>query len=1371
MASELDLERPFVGNPYPQPASSLPAGTRAEGPPADNASTSSFGVPAASTEPSFSAKPKPIFRVLREDDGKHKIFMLDSDANETQLGVVNVDGAEDILNSAGRYDPQGQTWDVPENVARSLMQGRLGYPDYLIAKFKAGEAGVVRSLIGQKFLLGQTDRENAIEHGHIELLKDQTGEAPETAWNGGFGKLVAEIARFATGEAAQLGPNLLGAAGEAGRGATVVGGGAMATMGASGLLFTPAGIALAGEFMSIGAGYGAFEYSVKAEAGSTAMDMLDKGFDDKTVKQLAPLAGIVKGSLEAVGFRFMTAPLKRAVLRNFLASDAMKKVLVNGYLQYAKQIGAEVVTEVAQERVDQIVNDMAANAEAKPELLLKPGEAVDKLWDVAVRTFAGTLVIGAPGAALDIAGTRAVTSAEKKSAAETTAKIEARQKIKEAAPQPAVSAETVPGPQTAPSPVPAETVPGPQTVTPPVPTPAPAVRALETISAKVSDVLERYQKGEATAEELIIGTNQLLEKAQAPMPAATVEKKPVAGRAFEQKARDVQTQARISALESDLKEVQTFTDDLIAIRQTYQKKGAPVRVLDERLNALLAQEESLTDEIEFYQSAPPAQVGVGPGEALEMKPATLESIISAGFVEGLGQGKRESRVRAQTIKDVAAENELSDADVRSLLKNKNLGLMDEAEFGDYVEQFRRGTARVVERKAALGEVEVVRAEKNLAREQNVRLLHKLPAISKMTTEQLQDYAKILSEYDENDEALTPKRMRALKTTPFAGAKTFGDVRQAAARVTGRPLEDFKNVEIGEFDVNRFDYALSRQGAVKNFLVLRTKLAQEKGHELEQNFNKQLDELAAAAIASRRKLMGVGGKLLDILVPQQTRVMAFIEEQNSEKAARIGATLTKEELALAEFLREWGQGAYDYLLKTGELETSRFAGHYVFHTGRPLSEMLRDLPDQGVRATIKEIWGRLLGATMKVLPAETGKPGMMLGLRKFMTQTMFRSGELTPSKNVVLSAKRYARDFYTKLALDEAVPTIETLVMSVRAIDKSPEVAENTQALLGFVREYLNAKKGKAEWAVRKGGFAENIIRFSMTLASLKYIAGNYALQATAPIGEHIGAFMHLGNRKMALALQRKFTKKGRAIIEKYSSFVGEGPLAQLKQPARTLEANLSTVLFGAFQATRRAVMGDILLGQMTEKEFEAGEISAERLAGLKVAAGRWIDIHGSKSIRGSSVGGAMFTQFKGWVIPPLRTLLEDFGALGKAIGTLGKAPLTEEQAHEFLRLAEVTIAAMFVRGWLPEDDEDDTFLGRMIHYIRRETMTMFSVLDPRNFSNAGVAAELVFKLVRDLTLLVILEEYKTKEGLKGWEALKRDLTPAAAKMFRSKDED
>jgi hypothetical protein len=194
-------------------------------------------------------------------------------------------------------------------------------------------------------------------------------------------------------------------------------------------------------------------------------------------------------------------------------------------------------------------------------------------------------------------------------------------------------------------------------------------------------------------------------------------------------------------------------------------------------------------------------------------------------------------------------------------------------------------------------------------------------------------------------------------------------------------------------------------------------------------------------------------------------------------------------------------------------------------------------------------------------------------------------------------------------------------------------------------------------------------------------------------------------------------------------------------------------------------MGNVLLASATSEELAAGKMSEARVNEVMQKAGRWMDVSGQGSIAGGSSIGRTFTQFKKWAIPPTLTIGEDLVSLGKTIGTLGKTRMTAQQVQETLKLGAMGVIAVYTGSVLHKDEENDSFKGQTIHYLRRVVGSMWRGLDPAFFLGAAGPAYIV-KLGMDLHLLGTLEEYKKgpHEGEnKGKIALERDLIPRFVK--------
>lgn len=406
--------RTFAGNPNPPPDfSKVPAVTPAPATPEVAPVDVSAPAPSIDTErdsTAIAAASKGVYRVVDDGNGKKEVFLRTPGRTDSvKLGDVAIPDADAVLNQAGTYDPNGRTWEVPEGVAMSLVKGKQPLPEFIRQQYQAGDAIVLRGLWGKRFLSGESKYADAASHGNAERLKMVTNERPDIAWSEApFSRSVAEM-RWAAGEAAKLTPYMVGAAGESAQGAALFGGAAIGigvlSLGTGGLA-TPAGITAVAGMMSTGASYNTFKYVMDIEGGNLALDMMEKGFDEKTVKTAAPAYGALSAAMELVGFKFLTAPMKRAVSRELFMSAPVKKILTSWYMNYAKELGAEVSVEVAQQATQDTVTNFAAIVDKRADLMVSKEEMLKAMGDTALASAAGLAIIKLPGVAMDFSASR-----------------------------------------------------------------------------------------------------------------------------------------------------------------------------------------------------------------------------------------------------------------------------------------------------------------------------------------------------------------------------------------------------------------------------------------------------------------------------------------------------------------------------------------------------------------------------------------------------------------------------------------------------------------------------------------------------------------------------------------------------------------------------------------------------------------------------------------------------------------------------------------------------------------------------------------------------------------------------------------------------
>lgn len=407
----------FPGNPNPPPKIPDTSGIKTSSAPADKTSAGTGALPpsaaAGDVPPSTAAAPADTFRVYTEPDGKHSIFQLKPDGSGDRVGTASADDTQKILDTVGQFNESTKSWDVPAEVAKSLMQGKLPLPEYIAAKWSGGEQGAVRGMIGQKFLAGEFTPEDAISRGNPELLSSQLKEAPIFAWQGGFGATVAKmwqdakaaglggILRRGAGEVAQATPELLNMGSEAAKDAGIIGGGVALMALAAGTTGPAAPAVLAAAGGAVGLNYGLFKHTLDNSAGNTALDMLSKGYEPDTVKTMAPLAGAINGALMIGQFKFMTAGMQRSFIGKVLDSDSVKGMIA----RYIVDAGKGTTLATAQEAVNIAVNNIAAVVDNKPEGLNQ--QPIEDLVNAALTAAPVMAAMGIAGAALEHATGRA----------------------------------------------------------------------------------------------------------------------------------------------------------------------------------------------------------------------------------------------------------------------------------------------------------------------------------------------------------------------------------------------------------------------------------------------------------------------------------------------------------------------------------------------------------------------------------------------------------------------------------------------------------------------------------------------------------------------------------------------------------------------------------------------------------------------------------------------------------------------------------------------------------------------------------------------------------------------------------------------------
>ena len=1403
MAEGFDDIREFFGDPNPTPKAPKSVPT----PMPKVAEAKEVQEPMEQVgDPIANRRTEGEFTITDKGDVQDVYFTSPSGEVTKVGGSSNSQNKEMLDRIAIEYAGTG-TWNAPNDFVEAIRTGVLTNIDYFGNALGSGIAKKTSSGVGWNALQGKGSLKEAsaksklLREGHYAL------DRPVEAWE--ESKLGGSLAYFAwgIGNAVKTTPHMLGAMDNAARKGMIL-------MGATqGMAFLAGGPAMMATVLPasvaaghVGLAYGLVEYSMQMEGGALAIEMYDAGFNENTIMVAAPLAGAVSGVLEAYGMKFLAPGMASKMVGKVLTSAPMKKMLANNLVKYGLAVGGETSTEVAQEGVNQITKQLAAIFENKPELMMSGEKRLEAILETLYAALAASFFLAGPGAMIS-------HGQQKKN----LNKIKIDRKEAEGTPKPLPTTKTL-AKQIAgednPIVTELETIElkmdpaayvkkeksdyfdyGVKNANNENLIPALAAKN-EALDMKLDEMMEDT-KGDGVVfsernfnalpfEEQTPFIPLLEEKSNLNLMADGVKegktKKPkedalvVGARKFksaEQKPKtekvivpgikDKVIKAKVANLNTELKAVRKNIDLLAQKRKERMNMGVAVKVVTGQIATLRKEENFLDSQIAAIQIAEEQKdIQIKKSDKLQFTPISIKNIVEVARKAGASLTKH----RAGMLKEVASFEALTDYDLKKMIGNKRLDLMTDLEFKKFIDMVRKEAGPIAERKQALHELQQLLSDKEFQREASLRRFHELPTITKMSKDQLQEYAALLSEYAVGGKFLTTKQLKATgKAAWLVGAKTNREVIEKFAESTGITVEQAKDYRIGEFSRWWSAAQMGRQGAIIDFMENEFKRADARADNRMEAFETKLDELAAAALKSRK--IPVLKQLWRNRFPVQPLLMEYVEGDAATKAKLVGK-LTSEELELVNFMDEEFGKAYDYLVLNEELNSSRFSkSQYVFHMRRGVSEILLSMKGwEGLKKGFKDMYNSWKLSEEKFSVLADPKTKTILSKHKFFKQTLFRSDEMVPSQNIVGTTKVYMREFFKKVAYDEAIPSVDAIVTALSDVVEGEATSKTGKEaqLEVFTREWINLKKGKYSSAlgIQQGGWLDLGLKTFLTLISFKYLAFNLKIQGINIVGETFAKIPLLRPTGIAKANWRRITPTGRAIIKKYKGRVGRSALEEITKYGITPEAQLKVAAYAVFSIWRKMNLEDILLGNMTKKEYESQTMSEDRWIEVRRRAARWLDIANDKSIIGATSLGLFISKFRSWAFVISRTLLEDFGAVVSAPFKKGgfKKNLNEVQKSEIIGLAETAVIVTSILRAAGDEEDKDSLLGYLKWRALMEANTV--AISLRQLVSMGmgyVEAEKMINLI-NTWIDIALGDKELAEGVK---ATKRQFTMSALK--------
>jgi hypothetical protein len=533
--------------------------------------------------------------------------------------------------------------------------------------------------------------------------------------------------------------------------------------------------------------------------------------------------------------------------------------------------------------------------------------------------------------------------------------------------------------------------------------------------------------------------------------------------------------------------------------------------------------------------------------------------------------------------------------------------------------------------------------------------------------------------------------------------------------------------------------------------------------LERQFNRLIKD----ARKSRARLTGFKGKVEQFFIPTDDRIFAYMEAEDKTKIAN---SMTQEELAAALFMQKYYADAREHLIVHETMEKGR--ENYITHIRRGFLEAWKQ---DGVAVAVGEIVKQAQQDEMTANILSGDKIKNILPLEKFFKFSMRRTGGLAPTKNIARAFIGYAKQFERKKSYDSVLAKIDIYTRVLTPEKKTKGGVEMDETLRQFVNTWVNTRKGRrAEPIWQTGSKLDWAVGAINTYVSIKFLGLNVPTGLASHVGEQVGNWLTLGEKKYALGVARLATRKGQEIVKKYENYTGRTPFDELFEQTRSIPERVSEfALFGLFQSGSVRANKQFLLGSLTAKEWDSGELSTERLSELKIEMGRWRVVHETSSVMGATTFGKVGTRFKSWAFVMANRTIKDIGVVIEKLRSSERKDVMQlRETHELLRIVAIGAFLTLLTAGLDYDEEDlkpskdDTFEEAFFKKALRDLLSPLQAMSPETLISVPVALEWLVQLAKALSSLARLEEYEeTKKGeyregdLKALNALPKIILP------------
>lgn len=696
---------------------------------------------------------------------------------------------------------------------------------------------------------------------------------------------------------------------------------------------------------------------------------------------------------------------------------------------------------------------------------------------------------------------------------------------------------------------------------------------------------------------------------------------------------------------------------------------------------------------------------------------------------------------------------LTNGELRSITKNRPLETMGQSDFDNLLDRIAEESLIIQDRSLAKIDLMYTIYEKELRKVDNLRQAMDLPPISQMTIEDMKFFNEALQPFKQGDTFLSKRKLEVVDKTDLKGIKTMREARERLAKDTGATMADLQSIVVKPIDRFLGPQSLRQKNPLYKIMVDETvKNILDADYRYYQT-EKKINDLVRKARKSTKRSAG------DLIIPTDKKIFEWLEASDVVKDD-LAKYMTSAELDAAKFIRQEYSDMRDVLIQQDVLE--KYRSNYITHIR---GGFLESVKEDGVVKAFKNMFEqyKVDQAVFNILDRTTGQ---ILPLEKFFQYSMKRTGELKPTNNVAKAFLIYKKAFEKKQALDAIVPKLDIYVQVMTPEKLTPRGLEFDRSVKTFFNEWMNTQKGRRITLVAaQGGKIDWALRGIRAFTSILDLGLNIPIGIATNFGENIANIQVTGPKVYAKGVVRHNTRKGRKIVKQYENFTGRTPWSEMRDASKSLPDKLMTGLFGLFNDATVRANRIYLLGTMTDAEYQMGSISMERLTALKLEMARYRVIEGGKSIVGSTPEAGLFTQYKTWALPIMRSVVKNFQIIGqqvknKNIDIHSRAFQETFRAGVLMGLVGVMAYSL---GLDEAPDKDDSFTEEMAKKAIRDAMSIMGALDPKLLLSEPRTVSFMGDIGDALSMIIKQDNYKTKPGNKGVEKLKKTFTPRAVK--------